>query len=142
MTSDAQTAATPSTAAHPPHAHGHHARRHGGAFHTHLHQAAHRHATREDLHSAMSKEGVPTSWEGSLRFIMERESGGQVGVSNTRDTARGLFQLTRASYHLNPHGAASFGDAVEETQGGIRYIEQRYQTADNAARFWQSHGWY
>ena len=90
----------------------------------------------------MSKEGVPATWEDSLRFIMERESGGQVGAANKVDTARGLFQLTRASYHLNPNGAASFGNPVEEAQGGIRYIEQRYQTADNAAAFWQRHGWY
>ena len=74
---------------------------------------------------------------------MQRESTGKVGAANTRSiTARGLFQLTKASYHLNPHGAASFGNAVEEAQGGIRYIAQRYQTADNAVGFWKKHGWY
>ena len=73
---------------------------------------------------------------------MERESGGRTGVANRTDTARGLFQLTRASYHLNPNGAASFGNPVEEAQGGIRYIQERYQTADNAVAFWQRHGWY
>lgn len=90
----------------------------------------------------MTKEAVPPSWEPSLRFIMDRESSGRVGVQNKVDTARGLFQLTAASYHLNPRGAASFGNSVEEAQGGIRYIQQRYQTADNAAAFWQRHGWY
>ena len=90
----------------------------------------------------MDKEGVPASWEDSLRFIMERESGGETGAANKVDTARGLFQLTRASYHLNPNGAASFGNPVEEAQGGIRYIKHRYRTADSAAAFWQKHGWY
>ncbi len=90
----------------------------------------------------MSKEGVPTSWEAPLQFIVGQESDGQVGASNHSDSARGLFQLTRASYHLNPNGAQSFGNPVEEAQGGIRYIAQRYRTADNAAQFWQKHGWY
>ena len=90
----------------------------------------------------MQKEGVPANWEPGLSFIMQRESGGKVGTSNQVDTARGLFQLTKASYHLNPNGAASFGNAVEEAQGGIRYVAQRYQTADNAMDFWKKHGWY
>ncbi len=90
----------------------------------------------------MEKEGVPSSWETGLHFIMQRESGGKVGASNHVDTARGLFQLTKASYHLNPHGAGSFGNAVEEAQGGIRYVAERYQTADNAVGFWKKHGWY
>ncbi len=90
----------------------------------------------------MAKENVPESWEQGLTFIIAHESSGKVGASNHTDSARGLFQLTRASYHLNPNGAASFGNAVEEAQGGIRYINQRYQTADNAVQFWQRHGWY
>jgi hypothetical protein len=139
---DAPSAPAPTTAPrHSGHAH-HHTHRHATSFATHLHHATAKKATDADLHTAMSKEGVPNTWEAGLRFIMERESGGQVGVSNHVDTARGLFQLTRASYHLNPNGAASFGNAVEEAQGGIRYIQQRYQTADNAAQFWQRHGWY
>ena len=77
-----------------------------------------------------------------LEFILDHESSGRVGVRNNVDSARGLFQLTAASYHLNPHGAASFGNATEEAQGGIRYIQARYQTADNAANFWHKHGWY
>ncbi len=36
----------------------------------------------------------------------------------------------------------SFGNAVEEAQGGIRYIQQRYGTADNAVAFWRQHHWY
>ena len=131
-----------------PSGHAHHVRRHHhhghGAFHTQLANAAQKASPEatEALHTAMGKEGVPTSWETSLRSIMERESGGRVGAANKVDTARGLFQLTQASYHLNPNGAASFGNPVEEAQGGIRYIQKRYQTADNALAFWQRHGWY
>jgi SLT domain-containing protein len=43
---------------------------------------------------------------------------------------------------LNPNGTQSFGNAVEEAQGGIRYIQQRYGTADNAVAFWLQHRWY
>ncbi len=122
----------------------HHPRHHHGSFHGHVSRALHKagpEAT-EALQAAMGKEGVPAAWAPSLQYIMEHESGGQVGAANRSDTARGLFQLTRASYGLNPHGTASFGNAVEEAQGGIRYIQHRYQTADNAVAFWQRHGWY
>ena len=124
---------------------------HGNSFHKHVAHASHAPLASpakppadvaEALKSAMEKEGVPNSWEAGLHFIMQRESSGKVGASNGVDTARGLFQLTKASYHLNPHGAASFGNAVEEAQGGIRYVAQRYQTADNAVGFWKKHGWY
>ena len=94
------------------------------------------------LQQAMTLEGVPPSWKSGLSFIMAQESGGQVNARNPVHSARGLFQLTAANYHLNPHGAASFGNAVEEAQGGIRYIQQRYGTADNAMAFWRSHHWY
>jgi hypothetical protein len=94
------------------------------------------------LRQAMALEGVPGSWQSGLRFIMAQESGGQVNIANPVHSARGLFQLTAANYHLNPNGAQSFGNAVEEAQGGIRYIEQRYGTADNAVAFWQAHHWY
>ncbi len=94
------------------------------------------------LQQAMTLEGAPQSWHASLRYIMAQESGGQVDAKNPVHSARGLFQLTAAQYHLNPNGAQSFGNAVEEAQGGIRYIQQRYGTADNAVAFWQQHHWY
>jgi Transglycosylase SLT domain len=95
------------------------------------------------LSQAMTLEGVPpASWQSGLRFIMAQESGGRVDVKNPVHSARGLFQLTAANYHLNPNGARSFGNAVEEAQGGIRYIQQRYGTADNAVAFWNQHRWY
>ena len=94
------------------------------------------------LSQAMRLEKVPQSWHAGLQFIMAQESAGRVGVRSRVDTARGLFQLTRASYGLNPNGAGSFGNALEEAQGGIRYIRQRYGTADNAAGFWRQRRWY
>jgi hypothetical protein len=94
------------------------------------------------LQQAMHIEGVPDSWQAGLRFIMAKESSGKVDARNPVHSARGLFQLTAANYHLNPKGAASFGNAVEEAQGGIRYIQQRYGTADKAVAFWHQHRWY
>ncbi len=90
----------------------------------------------------MDIERVPQSWQPGLQFIMAQESTGKVGASSPVHSARGLYQLTAANYHFNPNGAQSFGNAVEEAQGGIRYIRQRYGTADNAAAFWQQHRWY
>lgn len=94
------------------------------------------------LAQAMTLEGVPASWKDSLDFIMARESGGKVDAQSPVHSARGLFQLTAANHHYNPNGAASFGNAVQEAQGGIRYIRQRYGTADNAVSFWRTHHWY
>ncbi len=94
------------------------------------------------LQQAMRLEGVPETWKPGLSFIMAKESSGKVDARNPVHSARGLFQLTAANYHLNPNGAGSFGNAVEEAQGGIRYIQQRYGTADNAVAFWQQHRWY
>ena len=91
---------------------------------------------------AIAAEHVPANWRHSLLFIAAQESSGHVGVRNSTDSARGLFQLTRASWHLNPNGAASFGNAREEAQGGIRYIQARYTTALSAESFWREHHWY
>ena len=152
--SNATSAPTPTRAAAAtasrPHGHRHHATSHHGAsFHRHVAHVTAKSAPAEvpqdvtaALKTAMDKEGVPGDWEAGLHFIIQKESAGKVGAANKVDTARGLFQLTKASYHLNPNGAASFGNAVEEAQGGIRYVAQRYQTADNAVGFWKKHGWY
>ena len=99
-------------------------------------------ASLDALNAAMAREGVPASWQPHLAFIMAQESGGRVDAKSHIHSARGLYQLTAANYHYNPRGGASFGDAVEEAQGGIRYIRARYGTAENAAAFWQRHRWY
>ena len=142
-------------AAHVAASHGHHrhhvaAHARGAAHgaHAHHHARAQKSASvitdtvQHALAQAMRLEQVPASWHAGLQFIMAQESAGKVGVRNHVDTARSLFQLTRASYGLNPNGAGSFGNAVEEAQGGIRYIRQRYGTADNAADFWRQRRWY
>ncbi len=99
-------------------------------------------ASIDALGKAMTLEGVPASWQPGLTFIMSQESGGKVDAQSPVHSARGLYQFTAANYHYNPQGTASFGNAVEEAQGGIRYIRARYGTADNAVAFWQQHHWY
>lgn len=94
------------------------------------------------LRTAMQKEGISLADFNDLLWIMAQESAGVVNARNSASTARGLFQLLGAQYDLNPRGMASFGDAVEECQGGIRYIYGRYHTAARARSFWQSHHWY
>jgi SLT domain-containing protein len=127
---------------------------HHALHHHHHHHQAHHHRhhapnavavgaeVRTAVDQAIGAEKVPATWRDSLLFIAAQESSGHVGARNTTDSARGLFQLTKAAWHHNPNGAASFGNAREETQGAIRYIQARYTTAPNAEAFWRVHHWY
>ena len=68
----------------------------------------------------------------------------KVGVCNqSGSTARGLYQLLEEQWDKDyPQGAASIGDAVQESQGGIRNIKERYGTVANARTFWNRRHWY
>ncbi|MFL9995885.1 hypothetical protein PQR34_34085 [Paraburkholderia sediminicola] len=94
------------------------------------------------LRKAMGIEGVPLTQFNDLLWLMAQESSGVVDVRNGKSSARGLYQLLRPQYELNPNGEKSFGNAVEECQGGIRYILGRYHTAASARLFWEKHHWY
>ena len=91
------------------------------------------------LQSAVLLEQVPQDQSADLAWIMAQESGGIVDSKNPHSSARGLYQLLKAQYELNPNGEKSFGNAVEECQGGIRYIVHRYKTAARARKFWEKH---
>lgn len=97
---------------------------------------------RNALREAMDLERISSVEFEDFLWLIAQESGGIVGVRNSRSTARGLFQLLRAQYGLNPNGEKSFGNAVEECQGGIHYVIGRYHSAAAAKRFWQLHHWY
>lgn len=94
------------------------------------------------LRKAILMEKVSIGEYDDFLRIMAQESGGVVNVRNSVSTARGLFQLLAAQYPLNPNGIDSFGDAVEECQGGIHYVMGRYHSARIAKAFWQKHHWY
>jgi len=98
--------------------------------------------TKAALSKAMKLEHVLPAQDDDLLWIMAQESSGQVNARNPHSTAGGLFQLLRNNYDLNPNGIKSFGDDVEECQGGIRYIVQRYHSARAARQFWEKHHWY
>src|SRR5262249_24940192 len=116
---------------------------------------------------------IPESWASNpdLYSLMQKESGGRVGVPNytfgnmshdsarwgdvhrrlkagevwTESTATGLFQLTRP--HLQkyyPDGMQGIGDKYNEIIGGLRYIQDRkgYGSPDAAWDFHRSHNWY
>ena len=99
-------------------------------------------ASKTALRQAMQLEGTPPAQFDDLLWIMAQESEGQVDLKNPKSTARGLFQLTAAGYANNPNGTGSFGNAVEECQGGLRYIKGRYGDAATAKAFWLVHKWY
>ena len=92
----------------------------------------------------MLKEGVPASDYDDLLWIMAQESMGVVGVRNeSGSSARGLYQLVREQWDkYYPNGAVSIGNAVEECQGGIRYIKDHYGSVSAARDFWNRHHWY
>jgi hypothetical protein len=94
------------------------------------------------LRKAMTLEKIPATDYNDLLWIMAQESSGTVNARNPSSSARGLFQLLRPQYELNPNGEKSFGNAVEECQGGIHYIYGRYHTASQAKQFWEKHHWY
>ena len=95
------------------------------------------------LRQAMALEKMPADWFDDMLWILAQESEGNIGIRNNQgSSARGLFQLMKVNYHLLPHGKASFGNAVEECQGGIRYVVGRFHTAAAARRFWEKHLWY
>ncbi|MFX1762656.1 hypothetical protein PWP93_08700 [Paraburkholderia sp. A1RI-2L] len=94
------------------------------------------------LRDGMRAENIAPTDFNDLLWIMAQESAGVVNARNGASTARGLFQLLRAQYGLNPRGEASFGNAQEECQGGIRYIYGRYHSARAAKAFWKNHHWY
>lgn len=94
------------------------------------------------LKEAMRIEGVSAVHYKDLLWIIAQESGGVINARNPSSTARGLFQLLRAQYSLNPNGEKSFGNPVEECQGGIHYVMGRYHSAAAAKSFWRQHHWY
>lgn len=99
-------------------------------------------SSQDALRKAMTIEKVPATEFDDFLWIMAQESEGVVNARNSSSTARGLYQLLRPQYDLNPHGEKSFGNAVEECQGGIHYILGRYHSSQTAKLFWQKHHWY
>lgn len=99
-------------------------------------------ASQMALRNAIALEKAPSTDFGDLLWIMAQESSGVVNSRSQDSSARGLFRLLRAQYGLNPNGANSFGIAVQEAQGGLRYIYGRYHSAAHARKFWEIHHWY
>jgi SLT domain-containing protein len=89
----------------------------------------------------MSVESVPLTQFNDLLWLMAQESGGAVNLRNPKSGARGLFQLLPSQYELNPDGVKSFGNAVEECRGAIRYILGRYHNAASARLAWKANQW-
>lgn len=63
-------------------------------------------------------------------------------ISPIVKTALRAAMLLRAQYGLNPNGEQSFGIAIEECHGGIRYVAGCYRSATAAKQFWLQHHWY
>ncbi|UVS98960.1 hypothetical protein [Burkholderia glumae] len=99
-------------------------------------------ASQKALRDAIALEKQPATDYNDLLWIMAQQSSGVVNAQRPDSTARGLFQLLRAQYGLNPNGEKSFGIAVEEAQGGLRYIYGRYHLAYQARKFWERNRWY
>jgi chemotaxis regulatin CheY-phosphate phosphatase CheZ len=74
-------------------------------------------------------------------WIVQHESGGQVGVSNREGSgAFGLGQLMPDTYARYGGGPGSSG--AEQIAAMARYIADRYGNPTSAKAFWQAHQWY
>jgi hypothetical protein len=83
--------------------------------------------------------GTGEQWE-ALSWIIQKESGWRVDAQNPTSTAYGLFQHldgTRKSYNC-----PKTSDIKVQTECGIRYIQARYKTAQEAKNFYLRKGWY
>ncbi|WP_134664010.1 tape measure protein [Amycolatopsis sp. CFH S0078] len=92
------------------------------------------------IHAAMGLTGVPANWEGPLRTLIMRESGGNPRAANMwdinaqrGDPSRGLMQTIGATFraYRDPRLSADIYDPIANIVAGINYIKARYGTIFN-----------
>jgi hypothetical protein len=78
-------------------------------------------------------------------YIIQHESGGRPTAKNPTSTAFGIWQGlqgTRNDYARRLGVSPNTTDVNQQLAMFRAYIRDRYGTAENAQRFWQSHHWY
>ncbi len=92
------------------------------------------------IDQAMGIAGVAGSaWKSGLAWIINHESSGNpnaVGAMTSDGTAKGLMQLKDFNVQGNPF------NPLANIASGIKYIEGRYKTIQNAVAFWKKNHWY
>ena len=86
--------------------------------------------------------GVPLSWASSraLYNIISHESSFRPTAQNPTSTAYGMFQFLNTTWATV--GCVKTSDAYQQSVCGLRYIQRRYHTPEQAWAFWQAHNWY
>lgn len=89
--------------------------------------------------SAIKIAGVGADWEPYLKWIINKESGGNPTAQNKTSSAYGLMQFLDKTWK-NYGGKTS--DPVKQVVAGIKYIKDRYSTPQVAVAFHQKNNWY
>jgi hypothetical protein len=98
----------------------------------------------EVLKAALSYTGKPESWLPGLEWIVAHESGGKPGAKNPKSTASGLFQLIDSTWdaYRDKSLPNDVFNPMANAVAGIRYIDDRYKSADKAVDFWKANNYY
>lgn len=75
-------------------------------------------------------------------WILQRESGFNTYAKNPKSSAFGLGQLILSNRKKYLGSDYATTDARKQLQAFRMYVHDRYGTADNAVKFWQTKGWY
>lgn len=75
-----------------------------------------------------------------MLWIAQHESDYDPNNQNKTSTAYGLYQFLNSTW--DDTGIQKTSDPYQQAVAAVRYIKQRYGTAQNAVDFWQSHSWY
>jgi hypothetical protein len=78
-------------------------------------------------------------------YIIQHESGGRPTAKNPTSTAFGIWQGlqgTRNDYARRLGFSPNTTDVAQQLAMFRAYVRDRYKTAENAQRFWQTHHWY
>ncbi len=83
--------------------------------------------------------GSGPQWN-AIDWIVSHESGWRPTAQNPKSTAYGLFQLLNGTWAGT--GIKKTSDPSLQTEAGLRYIGNRYQTPLGAQKFWKDHHGY
>lgn len=76
----------------------------------------------------------------AVEWIVQKESGWQVGARNPSSGAFGLFQFLGST--KDAYLPDESMDPYTQGKAGAKYIAERYGDPLKAKAFWESHGWY
>jgi hypothetical protein len=98
----------------------------------------------QNLQSAAAKANIPSSWLNIMTEIAKRESGFNPQALNKSSGTYGYaqFQEYNVDSYNKKYGLDYRNNPVDQLVAMYHYIQDRYGTAENALKWWDSHHWY